>query len=443
MKKRIAEISAAVLLALITVLALIAFIGYKKVDQTLGLMQKADKEEVKEMTNPNISSDVVSTLKENWTVALFGLDSRDTDDLSGANSDVIILTSINNKTGDINLISVYRDTYLKTGDNRYRKVNEAYAIGGPKKAVEVLNENLDLQIDDYIAVNWKAVATAINILGGVDIEITKDELKYINGYITETVNSTGIGSYQIHETGLQHLDGIQAVAYSRIRYTAGNDYKRTERQRTVLAAVLEKAKQSDWTTLNNVIVTVFPMTSSSIDTKDVIAAAMNVANYKLIKTGGFPFDVIEKKVDKQDYVFPDTLESNVSKLHEFLYETEAYMPSNSVFSISKKIDSKCLSKKKSVNEKVHKELSPIEISNDMEAEETLSQIETETTIFEETNTETNNITGPETKIELEIGPGIQGTIVEENMNENYGPGFENELEETEQFPTPSQNNQID
>lgn len=432
MNKRIVEISAAVVLALITVLALIAFIGYKKVDQTLGLMQRTDKEEIKEMTNPNISNDVVSTLKENWTVALFGLDTRDTDGLSGANSDVIILASINNKTGDINLISVYRDTCLKTGDNRYRKVNEAYAIGGPKKAVEVLNENLDLQIDDYVAVNWKAVATAINILGGVDIEITKDELRYINGYITETVNSTGIGSYQIHETGLQHLDGIQAVAYSRIRYTAGNDYKRTERQRTVLAAVLEKAKHSDWATLNNIIVTVFPMTSSSIDTNDVIAAAMNISNYKLIKTGGFPFDVIEKSVDKQDYVFPDTLETNVTKLHEFLYGTDSYTPSDKVSSISKKIDDKRLGSKKNISNTIHQETPPIEVINEPETEETISQI---VTISEETKEETNNMTEAETNIEPEIGPGIEVSIPEEETEENYGPGFEMEIEEESSIPS--------
>jgi len=434
MNKRIVEISAAVVLALITVLALIAFIGYKKVDQTLGLMQRTDKEEIKEMTNPNISNDVVSTLKENWTVALFGLDTRDTDGLSGANSDVIILASINNKTGDINLISVYRDTCLKTGDNRYRKVNEAYAIGGPKKAVEVLNENLDLQIDDYVAVNWKAVATAINILGGVDIEITKDELKYINGYITETVNSTGIGSYQIHETGLQHLDGIQAVAYSRIRYTAGNDYKRTERQRTVLAAVLEKAKHSDWATLNNIIVTVFPMTSSSIDTNDVIAAAMNISNYKLIKTGGFPFDVIEKSVDKQDYVFPDTLETNVTKLHEFLYGTDSYTPSDKVSSISKKIDDKRLGSKKNISNTIHQETPPIEVINEPETEETISQI---VTISEETKEETNNMTEAENNIEPEVGPGIEVSIPEEETEENYGPGFEMEIEEIEESSIPS------
>lgn len=437
MKKKIAEISAAVILALITVLALVAFIGYKKVDQTMGLMQRTDKEEVKEMTNPNISNDVISTLKDNWTVALFGLDTRDTDGLSGANSDVIILASINNKTGDINLISVYRDTCLKTGDNRYRKVNETYAIGGPKKAVEVLNENLDLEIDDYVAVNWKAVATAINILGGVDIEITKDELKYINGYITETVNSTGIGSYQIHETGMQHLDGIQAVAYSRIRYTAGNDYKRTERQRTVLAAVFEKAKHSDWATLNNIIVTVFPMTSSSIDTNNVIAAAMNITKYKLIKTGGFPFEVIEKNVDKQDFVFPDNLETNVSKLHEFLYGTEGYVPSGQVSSISKKIDNKRLGgNTKQSNKAIPKETEAIESSSVPETIDVQSTIESETSQSAETDTQ--NMVESEPHEEVEIGPGTPIYIPEKTSNENYGPGFENIQQEDNQDLVPEE-----
>lgn len=207
--------------------------GYKKIEKKVELVQPIQKEEIQIMTNENIPEEVVSTLKEKWTVALFGIDSRDMTEMDSSNSDVIILASVNNSTGEIKLASVYRDTCLKTGKNRYKKVNEAYGIGGPKKAIEVLNENLDLQIDDYVAVNWAAVATAINMLGGVDIEITDREFKYINAYITETVNSTGIPSVHLESAGPNHLDGVQAVAYSRIRYS-DNDFKRTERQRLVL-----------------------------------------------------------------------------------------------------------------------------------------------------------------------------------------------------------------
>lgn len=429
MKQNLIKGIVATILAIVTVVITLGCVSYKKVDDTINLMQTIDKEEVKAMTNNNISEDTISTLKENWTIAIFGIDARDTDDLTGANSDVIILASINNKTGNINLTSVYRDTCLKTGNNRYRKVNEAYAIGGPKKAVEVLNENLDLQIDDYIAVNWKSVATAINILGGVDIEITKDELKYINGYITETVNSTGIGSVQIKDPGLHHLDGIQAVAYSRIRYTSGNDYKRTERQRTILASVLEKAKQADWATINNVIVTVFPMTSSSIDTNSVIEAGLNISKYKLNKTGGFPFAVIEKRVNKQDFVFPDSLESNVKQLHEFLYGTTIYEPSDTVKAISKKIDNKRLSENTSSHSE-KRETAPVEISPTIETESEIEQkvIEPESA----DSTEVLNLeveTDQENIIESELSQ-------EERNDENYGPGFvTTEQETTEELTT--------
>jgi LCP family protein required for cell wall assembly len=414
MKSKIIEVGSAVILALLSVFAIIAFISYKKVEKTIGIMQKIDKQEVKEMTNPNISNEVVSILKENWTIALFGLDSRDMENLSGSNSDVIILASVNNRTGVINLISVYRDTCLKTGDNRYRKVNEAYAIGGPKKAVEVLNENLDLQIDDYVAVNWKAVATMINMLGGVDIELTNDELKYINGYITETVKNTGIGSVQIYGEGMHHIDGVQAVAYSRIRYTSGNDYKRTERQRTVLTAVLSKAKATNWKTLNNVINSVFPMTASSIDTEDVIEVATNIAKYKLVKTGGFPFDKIEKTVNNQDFVFPNTLEKDVSKLHEFLYEVQSYEPSNMVKEISTAIDNK-----QNGNNKLSiKKENRVAIAETTVIPEIISQIE----------------------VKPEAAETISETKKEDSKSgnkneENYGPGLvivnETEVDQTE------------
>ncbi|WP_097005310.1 LCP family protein [Lacrimispora amygdalina] len=419
MKSKIIEIGAAVILAFLTVIAIFIFIGYKKVDNTIDTIQKIDKQEVKEMTNPNISNEVISTLKENWTVALFGLDSRNMENLSGTNSDVIIIASINNKTGDIGLMSVYRDTCLKTGDDRYKKVNEAYAMGGPKKAVEVLNENLDLQLDDYIAVNWKAVATAVNLLGGVDIELTKDELKYINGYITETVKNTGIGSVQIHGEGMHHLDGVQAVAYSRIRYTAGNDYKRTERQRTVLNAVLEKAKNSDWATLSNIITTVFPMTSSSINTKDVIDVAMNVTKYKLVKNGGFPFEIIEKNVDRQDFVFPDTLETNVVKAHEFLFGTQSYLPSEKVKEISKKIDNK---RSGGINNKVK----PPTTQETLPTEPTKESV-----VQEEAITQAETISESENYIETVPETKMDEIIPEDKKDDNYGPGFVNsEQEET-------------
>ena len=135
----------------------------KTVDQTIDLVQPIDREEIKDMTNENLSEETIVKLRDNWTVAAFGLDSRNNKSLKTGNSDVIMLMTLDGKTGAIKLASVYRDTCLKTGKNTHKKANAAYAAGGPKQAVAMLNENLDLKIDDYVAVNWKSVADAINI----------------------------------------------------------------------------------------------------------------------------------------------------------------------------------------------------------------------------------------------------------------------------------------
>ncbi len=176
-----------------------------------------------------------------WNIAVFGVDSRD-GNTKNALADVQLICSINQETGEIKLVSVYRDTYLKI-DSRgpYHKINEAYFKGGHKQAVSALEENLDVKINDYATFNWKAVAQAINVLGGVDIEITQPEFKYINAFITETVNSTGIGSTQLASAGPNHLDGVQAVAYCRLRLM-DTDFQRTERQRKVISLALEKSK---------------------------------------------------------------------------------------------------------------------------------------------------------------------------------------------------------
>lgn len=174
-----------------------------------------------------------------WTVAVFGVDSRD-GNTKKALADVQMVCTLDRETGEIRLASVFRDTYLKIDSKgTYHKINEAYFKGGQKQAVDALEENLDLKIDDYAAFNWKAVAEAINVLGGIDLEITPAEFKYINGFITETVNSTGIGSTQLKQAGANHLDGVQAVAYSRLRLM-DTDFQRTERQRKVIALALEK-----------------------------------------------------------------------------------------------------------------------------------------------------------------------------------------------------------
>lgn len=272
-----------------------------------------------------------------WTIAVFGVDSRDGNTGKGALSDVEMLCSIHKKTGEIRLLSVFRDTYLRIDQKEdFDKINEAYFLGGPEQAINALEDNLGLQIDDYATFNWKAVVDAINVLGGVDIDITDKEFAYINSFITETVNSTGVGSYQLEHSGMNHLDGVQAVAYARLRLM-DTDFNRTERQRKVLGQAMEKAKNSDLKTLTTLIGTVYPQIKTSVGVDNLAGMAKNAKKYYISQTSGFPFSHQEIKIGKKACVVPTTLESNVVQLHSFLYNTENYVPSENLKSISSHI----------------------------------------------------------------------------------------------------------
>lgn len=272
--------------------------------------------------------------KKIWTVVVFGLDERGGGLEKGAQSDVIMLASINRKTGEVKLVSVYRDTYTKINpEGDYFKINEAYFLGGHKQAIAALERTLDLQIDDYVSFNWAAVATGINGLGGVDLEISKAEFKYINAFITETVKSTKIGSVQLKSAGQNHLDGVQAVAYGRLRLM-DTDFQRTARQRRVLSLVMEKAKKTNPLTLGKIASEVYPMISTSMNLADMVSISGSIGKFSIADAQGFPFTKTTRKIRKMDCVIPATLESNVTELHEYLYGDKNYTPSPEVKEIS-------------------------------------------------------------------------------------------------------------
>lgn len=277
-----------------------------------------------------------------WTVAVFGVDSRDGNLGAGALSDVIMLASINRKTGDVNLTSVYRDTYLQIDEEgKYHKINEAYFKGGPKQAIATLNRNFDLDIDDYVTFNWKAVAEGLNVLGGVDLDISDKEFAYINAFITETVQGTGLGSVQLEHSGMNHLDGVQAVAYARLRLM-DTDFNRTARQRKVLELAMQKAKAASKKTLVATAMTVMPDIQTSIGADDILDIAKTVKKYNIQNAVGFPFSRDTTNVGKMNVVVPATLVSNVAQLHPFLYGDDAagYTPSAKVQEISAHIQKK-------------------------------------------------------------------------------------------------------
>lgn len=273
-------------------------------------------------------------------IALFGVDARNKSLGKGNRSDTIIVASINEKTKDVKLVSVYRDTYLNQGNDSYDKATHAYAKGGPLQSINMLNQNLDLNITDYMTVGWAGVADTIDALGGVEIDIQKEEIMHLNNYQIETSKSLGRNYKKVTTTGLQTLDGIQAVSYCRIRYTAGDDFKRTERQRTVLKAILDKAKKANVATLNKAANTIFEEISTSLSAKEMLDLIADIANYNIADTGGFPNEEYRAtgNVRGASCVMTTDMVADVTKLHEFLFgDLKGYTPSKTVQNIGAKI----------------------------------------------------------------------------------------------------------
>lgn len=305
------------------------------------LFSKTDKLKPSEINEKDIIvNDIVNESIGGYTnIALFGVDSRTAGDLGKNNhSDTIIVASINNKTKELKLVSVYRDTYLNQSDDKYNKATQAYYSGGPEKAINMLNMNLDLDITEYVTVDFAAITNTVDLLGGITVDVTEEELEHLNNYTVETSKVTGVKTEKLTHAGEQLLDGVQATSYARIRYTAGDDYKRTERQRLVISKIIDKAKKADFATLNKIIDEVFPQISTSFSVAQILGLAKDVAAYELGDTAGFPFDKTTATIGKKgSCVIPIGLENNVTQLHEFLFEESGYAPTDMVKKIGAKI----------------------------------------------------------------------------------------------------------
>lgn len=287
----------------------------------------------------NIDEKTQELLEGYTNIALFGLDNRSNGNYESGNSDCIMVASINNDTKEVKLISVYRDSYLNVSkDDKYTKLNAAYAKGGPEGAVSALNKNFDLDIKEYVAVDFKAIARTVDELGGIEIEWTSEEANniYTHAYIDEMNQMLGTHS-AYPSAGTQLCDGVQATAYARLRDTAGDDFKRTERQRLVVSKIVDKAKQSSLSTINNIIDEVFPLVSTSLTNTEILGLAANVMDYELVDTQGFPFRLNPTYVNRAAVLVPTDLETNVSLLHEYLFGVKDYQPSSTVQTISDKV----------------------------------------------------------------------------------------------------------
>ena len=321
-----------ILLVLLIIIVGLGVAGYTFVNGKIGKMQKENID----TTAVGINEETKQELKGYRNIALLGIDSRADDYGLGNRSDCMMIASINQETNEIKLISVYRDTYVyvtENGTKRLDKITHAYSYGGAQNTLKSLNEAMDLNITEFVTVNFDAVIAAVDSLGGVYIDIDETEIKYVNDYIDATSESSGVKSSHITHSGRQKLDGVQAVSYTRVRYTAGGDYKRTERMRTVVEAMLSKAKTLGVGQLNSFADTILPKIRTNISTSEIWGLIPKLASFKVTESIGWPYDTKGITLDRW-YGVPVTLQSNVERLHKEAFEQEDYEASDTVKEMS-------------------------------------------------------------------------------------------------------------
>lgn len=266
-------------------------------------------------------------------IVIFGLDTRD-NSLKYGNSDTIMIVSIENKSKNIKLLSIYRDSYVEIPDLGYKKINAAYANGGYSLALSSINQNFDLNINEYVTLNFQVVVDIVDRIAGITLDIQEEEVKILNGYVRELNRINDSSSPGLEKAGTQLVNGTQATAYARIRYTTGYDYKRTERQRIVLTKVFEKVKNSSFTVIYDLIQAVLPQISTNLRKSEILLLAKDILNYNIVDQNGFPYEKESLNFNRDSYVLPINLEENVINMHKNLFQNHSYLPSKKVVEIS-------------------------------------------------------------------------------------------------------------
>lgn len=319
-KHKAQKVIAVILLILLLLVLILVGLGSWYINDKLGKIQTVDIDE----NEIEITEGVEENLVEYRNIALLGIDSRLDTYSQGNRSDCIIIASINDKTKEVRLVSVYRDTYLELTGRSLDKVTHAYSYGGPTLTLSTLNTNLDLDITEFVTVNFNAVQDIVDALGGVTITVTNEEATQISG---------------ISSAGTYNLNGEQALTYARIR-KIDSDYKRTERMRNVIAAALEKLKTKNIIDLNYLADKLLPEIYTNIESSEILSLLPSIASYNIVESTGWPPKVEGKTINGVWYGVPLTLESSVKELHKELFDDNEYEPSDKVKEISNKIINK-------------------------------------------------------------------------------------------------------
>lgn len=352
-------------------------------------VNKIQKIEVKKETLKESITEEVEHKSGYLNVAVFGLDSRDGSLDKGNRSDTIMIVSLNQETYEVKMVSVYRDTFMRLRDGSYNKANAAYSYFGPDGGVALLNENMDMNIEKYVSVNFNALVDVIDAVGGMDLELTDAEVVHMNNYCVETSEVTGKSYKKIEPEvgGSYHLNGVQAVSYARIRYTDGGDAQRTVRQRIVLLNIMQKLQQMDLTTINKIADSVFPQIATNFSFTEILNYAKDFQKYRVGETLGFPNVRYSKMLSGVGSTeIADTLASNVAEVHQFLFGDTDYQVSGTVKGIDDEINDALSSGKYEEADETEKE---DEKSEDKTSEET-NHTETNIKVTEDGNAGTDS-----------------------------------------------------
>lgn len=289
----------------------------------------------------DIDPTVEKTLEDYRCVAILGSDARKGQGYDGSRTDAIIVAVIQKSTGNIQLVSVMRDSYLKIEDanksEKLDKITHAHAFGGGVNTCNSLNRSMDLNISEFVIFNWKAVSDLVNEMGGIEVNIKSNEINDLNRYGPETAQNVG-GKYKpVNKTGKQIIDGPQAATYCRIRKSSGGDPGRGSRMKIVMSALMKKAKETKISTLNDVAERVFPEIRTNITKTGILKTIAQIPSYEFGKNRAWPKDYYGGLLNGVWYAVPITLESQIRWLYKTTFDKKGYEPTSRAKSISNEI----------------------------------------------------------------------------------------------------------
>jgi LCP family protein required for cell wall assembly len=288
-----------------------------------------------------INPGVEESLQGYRNILMVGVDTRRGESEAWTRADAIIIISINEEAGTFRLISVYRDTLLELqkedGELYLDKVTHSYYYGGPLGTIRALNHNMDLNIKEFVKVNWYTVADFVDAMGGLTLDVKDYEVAELNKYIKDTNKTLQGDTTAIAAPGKQVLNGVQAVTYCRIRKVGNGDYERTERMRNTIKAAFAKAKTMKIKELENVADLTLPEVTTNIDAKTMFWTLYDASKLSMKKGVGWPYETTGATVGGVWYGPPVSLNANVTKLHEEMFGQAGYVPSAEVQSIHDKI----------------------------------------------------------------------------------------------------------